>query len=240
MNCIIVDDDKVSCKILEKFISDYPSLDLVGTFNSSPEARNLLTERKDIELVFLDIMMPEMDGFDFLHSLDFPPNIIMVSSNEKFAVRAFDYNAADYLLKPVSYGRFCKAVDKIFRYFTRTEVHKIEEKEIFVKNGTSLIKLKIKDIIYIEALENYVNINTATNRYTVHFTMKAIANLIPSNTFVRIQRSYIVNKNMIQTITDSTVDLNIENSVLCLPLGKSFRNNLLKEINLMSRQHPQL
>lgn len=235
MNCIIVDDDKVFCKVLEGFIANYQTLNLVGTFNNSLEARNTLAKRTDIDLVFLDVLMPEMSGFDFIQSLDFPPNIIICSSTEGYAIKAYDYNVADYLLKPITYGRFCKAVDKVIRYFSRKSENSSEKKEIFIKNGASLVKLQLKDIVYVEALENYVNIYTASDKYTIHFTMKAIANIIPSNVFVRIQRSYIVNKTMIQSITDSTVELYNGKSIISLPLGKSFRDNLLNDINVMTK-----
>ena len=105
MNCIIVDDDKVSCKILEEYVAKSTSLTLLGTYSDSVEARSILTKRHDIDLVILDILMPEMDGFDFIGSLDFPPNIIIVSSADEFALKAFDFNVVDYLLKPITYGQ---------------------------------------------------------------------------------------------------------------------------------------
>jgi two-component SAPR family response regulator len=117
MNCIIVDDDKMSCKILEGYVKKSTSLNLIGVFNDSVAARNILTERRDIDLILLDIQMPELDGFDFIGSLDYPPNIIIVSSAEEYAVKAFDFNVVDYILKPVTYGRFCKAIDKTIRYY---------------------------------------------------------------------------------------------------------------------------
>jgi two-component SAPR family response regulator len=119
MNCIIVDDDKLSCKIIEGYVSKFTSLNMIGSFNDAVTARNVLTEGHDIDLIFLDIEMPEMNGFDFIGSLHSPPNIILISSAEEYAVKAFDFNVVDYLLKPVTYGRFCKAIDKTFRYFTR-------------------------------------------------------------------------------------------------------------------------
>ena len=121
MNCIIVDDDKLSCKILEGYVVKSTSLNLIGSFSDSVEARNILTKRHDIDLIILDVEMPEMNGFDFIGSLDFPPNIIIVSSAEEYAIKAFDFNVVDYLLKPVTYGRFCKAIDKTIRYFSRKE-----------------------------------------------------------------------------------------------------------------------
>ena len=222
MNCIIVDDDKLSCKILEGYVSKSKSLSLIGT-------------RKDIDLVFLDIQMPEMNGFDFIVSLDFPPNIIIVSSAEEYALKAFDFNVVDYLLKPVNYGRFCKAIDKTVRYFARKEVPNTGDEEIFIKKGTSLVKLKLRDIIYIEALENYVTLNTNDDKFTIHFTMKAIENQLPSGVFIRVHRSFIINKSMIQSIKENALDLNVGGSLKSIPVGKSFRDSLLNDINVMAR-----
>jgi len=235
MNCIIVDDDKMSCKILEGYVNKSASLNLTGIYNNSVAARNVLTQRRDIDLIILDIQMPEMDGFDFIGSLEHPPNIIIVSAAEEFAVRAFDFNVVDYLLKPVSYGRFCKAIDKTFRYFSRKETPNTGEEEIFIKKGSSLVKLKLKDIIYIEALENYVTLTTNADKFTIHFTMKAIENQLPSGIFIRVHRSYIINKSMIQTIRENSLDLIVGDSLKSIPVGKSFRDTLLDDINVMAR-----
>jgi DNA-binding LytR/AlgR family response regulator len=235
MNCIIVDDDKMTCKILEGYVSKSTSLNLIGSFSDSVAARNIITERKDIDLVILDIEMPEMDGFDFIVSLDSPPNIIIVSSAEQYAVKAFDFNVVDYLLKPVTYGRFCKAIDKTIRYYSRKEVANTGDEEIFIKKGSSLVKLKLKDIIFIEALENYVTLNTNEDRFTIHFTMKAIENQLPSGIFIRVHRSFIINKSMIQTIKENSLDIIVGNTMKSIPVGKSFRDTLLNDINVMAR-----
>lgn len=235
MNCIIVDDDKMSCKILEGYVKKSTSLNLIGIYNDSVAARNILTERQDIDLVLLDIQMPEMDGFDFIGSLDFPPNIIIISSAEEYAVQAFDFNVVDYILKPVSYGRFCKAIDKTIRYFSHKEAANTGDEEIFIKKGSSLVKLKLKDIIYIEALENYVTLTTGDDRFTIHFTMKAIENQLPSGIFIRVHRSYIINKSMIQAIKENSLDLMVGDTMKSIPVGKSFRDALLDDINVMAR-----
>lgn len=235
MNCIIVDDDKLSCKILEEYVSKSTSLSLIGSFNDSVAARNIITKRSDIDLILLDIQMPELNGFDFIGSLDYPPNIIIVSSAEEYALKAFDFNVVDYLLKPVSYGRFCKAIDKTIRYFSRKEVTNTGDEEIFIKKGSSLVKLKLREIIYIEALENYVTLNTHEDKFTIHFTMKAIENQLPSGVFIRVHRSFIISKSMIQTIKENSLDLNVGGSLKNIPVGKSFRNSLLNDINVMAR-----
>ena len=235
MNCIIVDDDKVSCKILEEYVAKSTSLTLIGTYSNSVEARSILTKRHDIDLVILDILMPEMDGFDFINSLEFPPNIIIVSSADEFALKAFDFNVVDYLLKPITYGRFCKAIDKTMRYFARKEAPSTGEEEIFIKKGSALVKLKLIDIIYIEALENYVTLNTCDDKFTIHFTMKAIENQLPSGIFIRVHRSFIISKSMIQSIKDNSLDLKVGDTLKNIPVGKSYRDSLLNDINVMAR-----
>ena len=190
----------------------------------------------NIDIIFLDILMPEMDGFDFINSLENPPNIIIVSGAEEFALKAFDFNVVDFLLKPITYSRFCKAVDKTYRYFLRKEMPPATgDEEIFIKKGSSLVKLKIKEIIFVEALENYVTVNIKDERFTIHFTMKAIENQLPSGVFIRVHRSYIINKSMIQAIKENSLDLAVGDSVKNIPVGKSFRDNLLNDINVMAR-----
>jgi len=235
MNCIIIDDDNLSCKVIGEFVRKSSSFTLIGSYSNSIEARNILTKRHDIELLFLDIEMPEMDGFEFIGSLENPPNIIIISSGENYAAKAFDFNVVDYLVKPVSYSRFCKAVDKTMRYYSHKETVSTGDKEIFIKKGSSLVKLKINDIIYIEALENYVTLTTNEDRYTIHFTMKAIEDYLPPGVFIRVHRSYIINKSNIQTIKENSLDLNIGGTLKSIPVGKSFRDSLLNDINVMAR-----
>lgn len=235
MNCIIVDDDIMSCRILEEFVKKSSSLNLLGIYSDSVVARNAMMTRHDIELILLDIAMPEMDGFDFIKSLEYPPNIIIVSSAEQYALKAFEFNVVDYLLKPVSYARFCKAIDKTIRYFSHKETSNTGDEEIFIKKGSSLVKLKINEIIYIEALENYVTLNTKDERFTIHFTMKAIENQLRSGVFIRVHRSFIINKSMIQTIKENSLVLIVGDTLKVIPVGKSFRDILLNDINVMAR-----
>jgi DNA-binding LytR/AlgR family response regulator len=234
MNCII-GADKISCKLLEEFVGKSSSLNLVGTFSDSVAIRNQLSKQQDIDIVFLDIEIPGMGGFEFIRSLEYQPNIIIVSSGDENALKAFDYNVVDYLLQPVTYSRFCKAVDKAIMYYSKKEVNYSVDKEIYIKKGSSLIKLKIKDLIFIEALENYVILNTNSEKFTIHFTMKAIENQLASGIFIRVHRSFIVNKNMIQTIKDDSLDLIVGNTFKNIPIGKSYRDLLLNNIKMMNR-----
>jgi DNA-binding LytR/AlgR family response regulator len=234
MNCII-GANKTSYKLLEEFIGKSSSLNLVGTFTDSMSVMNQLSKQKDIDLLFLDIEILDMDCFDFINNLHYKPNIILLSASDHFAIKAFDINVVDYLLKPLTYSRFCRAVDKAVRFYSRREVSNNGDNEIFIKKESSLIKLKLKDIIYIEALENYVTLATIDKKFTIHFTMKAIESHLPSEIFIRVHRSYIVNKSLIQTIQENSLDLIVGDTIKNFPVGKSFRDLLLNNINMISR-----
>jgi len=234
MNCIIGADKKTS-KLFEEFVGKFDSLNLAGTFIDSVSIQNQLLIQKDVDLVFLDFEILGMDGFEFISSLDYQPNIIIISSSDQNALKAFDFNAVDYLIKPVVYSRFCKAVDKAITYYSRKEVSNSVDNEIFIKKGSSLVKLKLKDLVYIEALENYVTLYTNAEKFTIHFTMKALDNQLPLSIFIRVHRSYIVNKSMIQGIQENSLDLIIADTIKNLPVGKSYRSLLLNNINLIAR-----
>ncbi len=234
MNCII-GADKKSCKLLEEFVRKTTSLNLLGTFDDLVSVKDQLSKRQDIDIVILDLEILEMGSFDFISDLNYQPNIIMVSSSEQSALKAFEFNVVDYLIKPVTYSRFCKAVDKTTRYYSRKEVSNKSDNEIFIKIGSSLVKLKLKEIIYIEALENYVTLNTSKGKFTIHFTMKAIENQLPSWIFIRVHRSFIVNKSMIKTIKENSLELIIGDELKNIPVSDSFRGPLLNSINMIAR-----
>ena len=234
MNCIIY-GNKSSSNILEEFVGKSSSLSLVGTFSDSASMMDQLSKKQDVDLIFLDVETPEMDVFKFINSFGYRPNIIIVSSDDKDALKAFEFNIVDYLLKPVTYSRFCRAVDKAIRYYANKEVSNSDINEIFIKKGSLLVKLKFKDIIYIEALENYVTLNTKSEKFTIHFTMKALESQLPSETFIRVHRSFIVNIGLIKNIKENSLDLIIGKDLLNIPIGNSFRDPLLNKIKIMSR-----
>ena len=235
MNCIIIDDDKLSCQVIGEHVKKTSSLTLVGSYSNSVEARNVFTKRRDIDLIFLDIEMPEMDGFEFINSLEHPPCIIIVTGDNSYAAKAFDFNVIDYLVKPITYARFFKAIEKTMRYMSKQDHHDQAEKEIFIKKGTSLVKLKIKDIIYIEALENYVTLNTNDDKFVIHFTMKGIEEYLPQGLFIRVHRSFIVNKANVQEINENQIDVILGGVLKSIPIGKAFKDSFLNDISVMSR-----
>jgi DNA-binding LytR/AlgR family response regulator len=234
MNCIIIDDDDITCRVIEDFVTRTNFLTLIQSFNSAIDAINYINAGNIVELVFLDIEMPDMTGIEFLNTLMQKPQIIIVSSREKYALTAFEYSVTDYLLKPVTYARFFKAANKALENFDKNQQGTIEN-EIFVKKGTSLVKIKFSDIMWIEALENYVVINTINDKFTIHFTMKAIENQLPVSYFKRVHRSFIVNIKEISSIEDNVVVLKINDGKKQIPIGKSYRDKLLNEINLMNK-----
>jgi DNA-binding LytR/AlgR family response regulator len=234
MNCIIC-SNKINSKFLEEFVGKASSLNLIGTFSDSASIRDELSKRRDIDLIFLDVEVPEMDINNFINSFNYQANIIIVSSDDKDALKAFEFNVVDYLIKPVTYARFCKAVDKAIRYYANKEVSNSHTNEIFIKKGSALVKLKIKDIIYIEALENNVTLNTNNEKFTIHFTMKGIENQLPSEIFIRVHRSFIVNISLIKTIKENSLDLIIGRELRNIPIGNSFRDQLLNRLKIMSR-----
>jgi len=197
------------------------------------EAINYLKNEEEIHLIFLDIEMPEMNGIEFLNSLKNPPQIIIVSGKGKYAIDAFEYNVTDYLLKPVNYPRFYKAIDKATARFEQNKVHLVGKDEIFIKKNSTLVRLKYDDILWVEALENYVIFNTFKEKYTIHFTMKAIEQKLPSNKFTRVHRSYIVNTSSIDVIEDNAIIIKTDDGSKNIPIGKSYKDKLMKDINLI-------
>jgi len=231
MNCIIIDDDLMSRRIIEEFVNRTDQLNLLSSYENAVDAINAFNTEEDIDLIFLDIEMPEMSGIDFLETLTNPPQIIIISSKDKYALDAFNYDVTDYLLKPISYSRFFKAVNKAnVRFKNKVDT---KEDEIFIKKNSALVRLKYEDILWVEALENYVIFNTFSEKYTIHFTMKAIETKLPSNRFTRVHRSYIVNTSSIKVIEDNSVVIKTHEGAKSIPIGKSYKDKLMGDINLI-------
>ncbi|MDR2928618.1 MAG: LytTR family DNA-binding domain-containing protein [Cytophagaceae bacterium] len=238
MNCIVVDDDRFSAKIIEDFVQRTNRLRLSGSFSSAIDAVNMLNSRdsETVDLIFLDIEMPEMSGIDFLKSLNDVPQVIICSSEEKYALESYEYDVTDYLLKPVQYGRFIKALGKVReRIEKKQNSQKQQNNEIFIRNNSSLIRLKYDDILWFEALENYVVINTFNEKYTLHLTMKSIEDKMPSNYFVKVHRSFLVNLSKIKIIEGGNLIVATKTGDTSISIAKGYRNNLLNHINLLTK-----
>lgn len=234
MNCIIIDDDALSRRVVEEFVERTDFLSLKYSFKDAVEAINSFNKgSEDIDLIFLDIEMPEMDGIDFMNTLKNLPQIIIISSKEKYAVNAFDYDVTDYLLKPITYSRFYKAALKA------KNIHEIKERndvdEIFIKKNSALVRLKYEDILWVEALENYVIVNSFNEKFTIHFTMKSIESQLPSKQFKRVHRSYIINVKKIDRIEDNSVYIKNSDGLKSIPIGKAYKERFMNDINLMGK-----
>lgn len=228
LNCIVVDDDKMSREVLKNLVEKTEHLELVGIANDALQASNLLAQN-NTDIIFLDVEMPEMTGMDLIKSLKDMPQIILVTSNKDYAIEAFEYDVADYLLKPINPQRFLKSVIRIKEKIeNQKNSFQQDDKTIFIKDGTQLTKLEKKSILYIEAYGDYVNIYTDDSKYTIHSTMKNIANKLEKSQFMRVHRSYIVQLEKIDSIDESMIF--IERKMI--PIGGSFKEDLMKRLNL--------
>jgi DNA-binding LytR/AlgR family response regulator len=203
----------------------------MASCSNAIEAAEILHKEK-IDLVFLDIMMPEMTGMQFLQSLSNRPQIIFVTSESQFAAEAFEHAVTDFLVKPVSEERFLKAVMRAssLMHNNTTSPTTSNDHYLFVKVNSSLVKINIDEILYIEAMADYVTIHTAEHRYTVHSTMKTIQESLPANNFFRVHNSFIVNIDKISVIEDNMVVINKK----LLPVSRSRVKPLMQRLNLIS------
>ncbi len=238
MKCIIIDDDYIVRKLIEGFVKKTRKLELLGSFENPVVALDKYANSDQIDLIFLDVEMPEMSGLELLENLKTEPRVIIISGKDKYAINAFDYDVTDYLLKPINYSRFYKAVERASEksgLVARDEEPRAESKEeIFVKESSSLIRIKFDDIRFIEARENYISLQTFEKRHLIHFTMKAIEKELPEGKFIRIHRSYFVNVDRIDSITGNQINVKLKNETARLPIGKSYKENLMSKLNLMS------
>ncbi len=235
MNCIII-SNRVNSNPLKRLVESCSSLNFTGMYTDLPSALSLLiTKRHNIDLGIIDLDIADLDRFDEINNLNNPPYFIAFASNGQYAIKAFDYNFIDYLLKPVSYSKFFRAINKVINCNKNKEINANGNHEIFINKDLSLAKLNMKDITYIEALENYIILNTVDTKYTLLFTMKGIENQLPPEIFKRIHRSFIVNKRAIKIINDDNLQISTGGTVKNLPIGRSFRDSLLSDISIMTR-----
>jgi two-component system, LytTR family, response regulator len=218
INCIIVDDEPRAHKVLENYISRIPDISLVSTFFEGPKALNFLQATK-VDLAFLDITMPEMNGFNLLDSLTDPPAIIFTTAHSKFALESYDYSAIDYLKKPISFERFLKAIEKLIVVAKNKHEAKPLSDHIDLRVDGEVISIPFTDIQYFQSLGNYVKVITSQKMLLTQITTKEIEENIPKELFVRIHKSYIVNKTLIGKVMDESIQI----GTVTLPIGKTFK-----------------
>ncbi len=230
INAIIVDDEPLALDVLESYIEKLPNVNLVKRCSSAIEAFEVV-KSEDIDLMFLDIQMPQMTGIEFLKSLQNPPLVVFTTAYSNYALDGYELNVLDYLLKPISFERFMLAVNKAFDQLESNDatVSAGEEKEfIFVKSDKKLIKVRYSDILYVEGLKDYVIIRMKDSRRVITLqTMKSLESKLPAHLFQRIHRSYIVGIDKIEAVIGNMVEINKKH----LPIGKNYREYLLDIVN---------
>lgn len=232
MNCIIVDDNKMARTALKKLIEQVDSLELKEECASPVDAYNYLL-KENVDLVFLDVEMPGMTGIELVKNIEKRPIIILITSKTDYAVEAFELNVADYIIKPVTLSRFMVAVSKAKELFEikgqKIELNEKDKEYMFVRSNSVLTKIKIKDITYIQALGDYVNIYTIDSRYTVHITLKGMEEKLPEDKFYRLHRSYLIALDHIDKVEEGTAFIGKHP----VPIGEQYKKELLKRINLI-------
>ncbi|MCE2733799.1 MAG: LytTR family DNA-binding domain-containing protein [Cyclobacteriaceae bacterium] len=228
IRCLIVDDDDMSRKMLEMLVQQVKSLQLVASCNNPLQAREVLTTQP-IDLLFLDMEMPDLSGLELLKSLANYPEVIIASAKEQYALQAFDFEVTDYLLKPVVLDRFLKAVDRVEKRLAQEKDSYTTPESVFVKANNQIVGIRLADITWIEAYGDYVNIYTEKDRFIVHSTMKGIENKMPRDQFIRVHRSFIVRFDRIQAIEDTVVIIGKK----LIPIGESYRPELMRRLNLL-------
>ena len=226
LNCAVVDDSTLQRLSIVKLIENHQSLNLVAQYNNAIEAKEGIAT-SDIDLIFLDIEMPILSGFDLLDDLTVKPQIIFVTGKTKYAFKAFDYDAIDYLRKPISKERFLNAVHKaVTNYKLKNEEGFDEEDFIFVKSNLKKRKVFLNELRYIEALGDYVKMVTEHDSLVVLSTMKAFEALLPKDRFLRIHKSYIVNLDKVIRYNSKVIELEKEE----LPLSRNRKTDLVKAL----------
>jgi len=206
LRSIIVDDSSMQRIAVAKLVNNHPNLALVAEYSNAIEAKNGL-KNNDIDLIFLDIEMPIINGFDLLESLDNPPQVILITGNPDYALKAFDYAVTDYLYKPITMDRFDISVKRAVANFE--QMHKVKEDEgyIFVKSNLKKRKVVLNDIKWIEALGDYIKLVTNEGNIVILSTMKSFAEQLPEDKFLRIHKSYIVNLEKVEKFNSKNVEV---------------------------------
>ena len=231
VTCIIVDDEPVAREIIASFVAKINDLELVATCKNVSEAFTVL-QNETIQLIFLDINMPEISGLSLAKSIQHKSQVIFTTAYREYAAEGFDLQAIDYLLKPISFDRFLKAVQKYFDLHVSKETVKEEvqssEKEtsIFVRSDRKMVKVRFNEIRYVESLSDYVKIFTNEETIVTRETISNIESKLPSKEFLRTHRSYIVSMNKINSFTNEFVELDKK----AIPISRSYKENVLQKL----------
>lgn len=226
INCLIVDDEPIARQILQEFVEDFDWLQLIGQAESPLKAIHLLTQHS-IDLLFLDIEMPQMSGLELLKNLPTPPAVIVTTAYPQYALEGFELNVLDYLLKPIAIERFLKAVLKAKAFFEQKSKPSTSATDyFFVKCDGNIERIELRELLYVKALENYIIIQTTQRKYVTYLTMKGLEEYLPTEQFIKIHKSYLVPIAKIDRIEGNEVHIGNEK----LPLSRNLRAEVLERI----------
>jgi len=231
LKCLIVDDEVLAQDVIEKYITNIPTLQLVGKCDNAVEAISFL-HNNHVDLLFLDLNMPELSGLEMLKTLNKRPNVILTTAYSEYALESYEYGVVDYLLKPIKLERFIKAVNKVVDQFNipdkednRKEVQSVHS--IFVKEDQTTYQLEFDNILFVEAYGNYLKVHTPEKVYVTRDTMHDMEDKLTSNKFIRVHKSYIISIPKIDSISGNRVFLNKQE----IPVGEMYKLALKQKIS---------
>lgn len=232
VKCLIVDDEPLAIEVIKNHISNVDLLEIVDTCNRASDAFSIL-KTKEIDLLFLDIKMPGITGIDFLKTLQHPPKVILTTAYREYALEGYELNIVDYLLKPIPFDRFLKAVNRYINlYAKQTKTLKSVDKEnveecIFVKENKKVHKILLSEIIYIESLKDYVKIHTSQKNIVAKYALSKIEEGLNENDFIRIHRSFIVGLKHISGFSANSIEI----KGLELPIGRMYNKQVFDKLD---------
>ena len=228
--CIIVDDEPLAIEVIKSHLKKFIDIEIKSTCNNAIEAFEIL-KKQNIDLMFLDIQMPQLTGLDFLKSLNKPPKVIITTAYREYALDGYELDVMDYLLKPISFERFMKAIDKYYQStfdsITVSDNTTSQDSYIYVKAEKKIVKILLQDILFIESLKDYVQIHTTKKFIIAKNQIGHLEEKLPTDKFIRIHKSFIVSISKIDALTASTIE--IKNKIL--PIGRSFKKMVLRTLN---------
>jgi len=228
IKCIIVEDETLTQQVIQNHLQKIDSFELVGICNNAIEAKDILN-KQEVDLIFLDIQLPGMTGLNFLRSLENPPLVVLTTAYAEYALESYEFNVIDYLLKPISFERFSKTVNKITEGRLFAQPSKDKENlhdHIFIKSNSKFFKVNFSEIVYIESMKDYLKIHTTEYKLITHQTMNEMEKILPAKQFIRIHKSYIIALGYIKSIYGNSVDM--QNATL--PIGINYKEKVMNFI----------
>ncbi len=232
INCIIIDDEPLARKGLKEYIADIDFLNLTGEFDNALKATDELSSGK-VQLLFLDIQMPKITGLDFFKTLHHPPPVIFTTAYPQFALDGFELNALDYLVKPISFDRFLKAAIRAKEFYEVRQINMDEPKQgdqapdyFFIKAENKLVKIFFDEILFAEALQNYVVIHTKEKKHITYLTFKAVEEYLPVIQFIKTHKSYIIAVSKIENIDGNIIQTGNHQ----IPVSRNFKDEVMEKL----------